>query len=246
MKIYQYIRLVFSLGVAAGLLVSCTDFFSTSLASWAARDPASTIPAVDTGNVNDLIVIAENNPDMSLEILKKIDAAVQGAGEDEASSLRAAALQAAANASSLGPTLLNKAGDIAGVLNDPDGAQNLVIDAIKDMPNLAETRDALNSLLPEPGPAFDAFIEKADANDLATAAAVLLAAEAKDMMDTGDYIQNFDPADPNISPSAALAVQLATEASKKYDAGDSGGRFKDILDGLNLVVPPIPSTPSIP
>jgi hypothetical protein len=260
MKRHQYRHLVFFLGVlAAPLLVSCTDFFSTSLASWAARDPASALPReINTGNVDDLITIAENNPGMSLEILKKINDAVQNAGEDEASSLRAAALQAAANASSLGPTLLNKADDIAGSINNAEDAQNLVIDAINDMSNLAETRDALNSLIPPPGPAFDSFVEKADANDLATAAAVLLAAEAKDVMDDGDYIKNFDPSDPTLSPGAALAVQLATEAAKKYEAeaaasangngtgASSGGFLKDILDGLNLVAPPVPSIPPVP
>jgi hypothetical protein len=237
-KKLQYIGLLFSLGIlASGGVVSCTDFFSTSLAPWASRDPASVIPAIDANNVNDLIALSENNPDMSLEVLNKITAAIQDAGEDDASSLRAAALQAAANASSLGPTLLNKAGDISGVIEDPDGARNLIIDTINDMPNLEATRDALNSILPEDGPAFDAFVEKASADDLAIAAAVLLAAEAKVEIDSGDYINNFDPENPNLSSSALLAVSLATEASKKYAADDSGSRLKEILDGLNLAVP---------
>jgi hypothetical protein len=206
------------------------------------------IPPVTTGNVNDLITSAENNPDMSLAVLQKINDAVQNAGEEEASALRAAALQAAANASNLGPTLLNKVDDIAGVIENPETAQDLVIGAIRDMSNLSETRDALTAILPEPGPAFDAFVEKADANDLATAAAVLLAAEAKDMVDGDSYIENFNPEDPELSPSAALAVQLGIAASKKYEADDSGSRLKDILGGLNLVpsVPDIPPIPPIP
>jgi hypothetical protein len=235
-------RFLFSLGafVAGGaLVVSCTDFFSTSLAPWAARDPASLLPAVNAGNVNDLIAMSENNPDMSLEILKKINDAVQNAGEDEASSLRAAALQAAANASNLGPTLLNKVDDISTVIENPENARGLVIETLNDMANLGETRDALTSMLPEPGPAFDAFVEKASADDLAIAAAVLLAAEAKDAINSEEYFENFNPEDPEISPSASLAVLLAAEANKKYVDSDSGSRFKDILDGLNLV-------PSVP
>lgn len=239
MKIHQYIGVLFFLGLLAsgGLFISCTGFFSTSLAPWAARDPASTIPAVNANNVNDLVALSENNPDMSLEVLNKITDAVQDAGEEDVSSLRAAALQAAANASSLGPTLLNKAGDISGVIEDPDDARNLIIDTINDMPNLEATRDALNSILPGEGPAFDAFVEKASADDLAIAAAVLLAAEAKGELDSGDYINHFNPENPNLSSSAALAVSLATEASKKYEASDSGSRLKEILDGLNLTVP---------
>jgi hypothetical protein len=240
MKKPQVLRLFFPLGlvVFGSLVLSCTDFFSTSLAPWAARDPASVIPAeIDAGNVNDLITIAESNPDMSLEILKKINNAVQDAGEEDASSLRAAALQAAANASNLGPTLLNHVGDITSVLEEPADVANLVVDAINDMSNLGETRDALTVMFSErEGPAFDAFIEKANADDLAIAAAVLLAAEAKDMLDAEEYITNFDPA-ADLSPPAALAVKLATEAAKKYEASNSNSRLKEILDGLHLVVP---------
>jgi hypothetical protein len=173
---------------------------------------------------------------MSLEILKKINDAVNGAGGDDASALQAAALQAAANASSLGPTILNKADDISKVIDNPEGARDLVIGAINDMPNLAETSNALNNILPDPGtPAFDAFVEKASADDLATAAAVLLAAEAKNMVDDEDYIKNFNPAAPDLSDSAKLAVELAKAASGKFDEDDSNSRLKDILGGLNLV-----------
>jgi hypothetical protein len=230
-RVNQFFRF-FAVLVAAGLVCSCTEFFSTSLAPWAARDASSLIPPVTTGNVNDLITGSENNPDMSLAVLKKIQDAVNGASAEEASSLQAAALQAASNASGIGPVLLNKAGNISDVVNNPDSARDMVVDAINEMPNLKETGEALAAVLPEPGtPAFDAFVEKASADDLATAAAVLLAAEAKDK--DADFINNFDPAAANTS-SAQLAVALGTAASKKFDEGDSSGRFKDILGGLNL------------
>jgi hypothetical protein len=104
------------------------------------------------------------------------------------------------------------------------------------MPNLTETSETLTAVIPEPGTEeFDAFIEKADADDLATAAAVLFAAEAKSSSDSGDYINNFDSAASGLSPSANLAVKLAEGASKKYEDNNSTGRFKDILEGLNLV-----------
>jgi hypothetical protein len=221
---------------AAGLVFSCTGFFSTSLASWAARDPASILPPINTGNVGDLIASSENNPDMSLEVLKKIKDAMQNASPEEASSLQASALQAAANASNLGPALLNKIGDISSATGNMDDAKQLVVSTLNEMSNLGATSDTLTSMLPEPGtPSFEAFVEKASADDLATAAAVLIAAEAKGKVDSDEYINNFDPAAPDLSDSALLAIELAKAASQKYETNTSGSRLKDIIDGLNLI-----------
>ncbi|MDR1098897.1 MAG: hypothetical protein LBL28_00300 [Treponema sp.] len=221
---------------AAGLVFSCTGFFSTSLATWAARDPNAVLPPVTTGNVTDLISSSENNPDMSLAVLKKIKDAVDNASPETASSLQAAALQAAANASNMGPTLLNKVANISDVTDNMDDAKQLVIDTINEMSNLSETSSTLTAVLPEPGtPSFDAFIEKANADDLATAAAVLIAAEAKGKVDGDEFINNFDPANPDLSSSAVLAIELAKAASQKYENGSSGSRLKDIIAGLNLI-----------
>jgi hypothetical protein len=228
----------FIISAAAAGVFSCTDFFSTSLASWAARDPNSLIPPVTTGNVNDLVTGAENNPDLSLAVLKKIGDAVHGADADTASSLQAAALKAASNASGLGPALMNKMGQISELMENVDMAQDMVIDALNDMPNLEKTGAALAEVLPERGtPAFDAFVEKSSPDDLATAAAILLASEAKGEADNDDYIKNFDPSDPDISDSALLAVELAKAASQKMDDDGSNSRLKDVLGGLNLVPP---------
>jgi hypothetical protein len=188
---------------------------------------------VTTGNVDELIANSENNPDMSLAVLKKIQDALKDAGSDDTSTLQAAALGAAANASGFGPAILNKADDISKVMEDKDNAKSLVIDAINDMPNLKETSETLTTILPKPGTSeFSAFVEKANADDLATAAAVLLAAEAKGKDES--YINTFDP-NTAATGSTKLAVELARAASKKYEDDDSPGRLKDILEGLNLV-----------
>jgi hypothetical protein len=219
-----------------GLFFSCTDFFSTSLAPWAARDPSSLIPPVTMENVNDLIASSENNPDMSFEILVKIQEALENADPGAASSLQAAALEAAANASGFGQTLLNKASDISQLMEDKDNAKGLVIDAINDMPNLKETGELLTAILPDPStPEFADFIAKADADDLATAAAVLLASTAKDNLDSEDFLTTFDPSAPDLPPSATLAIELAKAAAQKYEENESAGRLQDILEGLNLV-----------
>jgi hypothetical protein len=218
---------------AGGLVFSCTGFFSTSLAPWAARDSAALIPPVNAGNVDDLIAGAENDPDMSLELLKKIRDAASGAGGEEAAGLQAAALQAAVNASGLGATLLNNVDNITGAIENPEGAAKDFSKILNEMPNLEQSGEILTEVLPDPGtPEFDAFVEKASPDDLTTAAVALLAAEAKGKDES--FIDNFDPSAAETG-STKLAVAMAEAALKKYDDSDSGGMFKDLLGGLNLI-----------
>ncbi|MDR2134841.1 MAG: hypothetical protein LBP27_07005 [Treponema sp.] len=222
------------------MLCSCTQFFSSSLAPWAARNPADLVPPVTADNVNELVEIAENDPDMSLEVLKGIDRALRNAGAGEKSSQQAAALQAASNASGMGSAIMHQAGNISETMENKDNAKKLVADVLGDMGNLKETGSVLVGILPEPGtPEFNAFVEKADADDLAMAAAVILAAEAKENLNSEDYFASFDPGDPGASLNRRenMAVELAKSALDKGDDPNSGlsGRFKDILEGLNLL-----------
>jgi hypothetical protein len=226
--------MVFCLAVipVLAMLASCTDFFSTSLASWAKRDPASLIPTVTTGNVNDLIRMSENDPDLSLELLRKIKAAADRAGPEEAAALRAAGLKTGANAVDLGSSLINNITDMSDVGN-ADQARKMLSDAINGMPNLAETSAALSGLIPDPSDtaAFDAFTAAADLNDLAMAAVILLAAEAKASGNSSDYISSIT------TPSAAppLVQALANAAKTKYDVEGGEGLVGDLLEGLGLV-----------
>ena len=214
------------------VLASCTDFFSTSLASWAQRDPASLVPEVTTGNVRDLVRMAENDPDLSLELLREIKAAADRAAPGAAAFLQAEGIRAGINAVDLGSSLLHGIDDIARV-GDPDEARGMLVNAINAMPNLTETGAVLSDLVPDPSDtaAFDAFIAAADLNDLAMAAAVLLAAEAKNSGDSAGYINDIDLADSGKPPSA-LVRALAGEAKAKYDAGDGSGLVGDLLEGL--------------
>jgi hypothetical protein len=222
------------------LVFSCTGFFSTSLAPWAARSADSLIPPVTVGNVGELITQSEKSPDMSLALLQKIQDAVDGADAEDASTLQAAALQTAANASSLGPVLLEQVSNISEILDDPAGIENMVAQAINSLTHLEETSEALTAALPDPADsgAFDAFVAKADPDDLAAAAAVLFAAEAKD--GDADFFTDFDPSSPG-SASAELAVKLAEEAIAKYDAAGSPDHpLKSFLDSLMNLSPPGP------
>jgi hypothetical protein len=238
----QYAVFLFS---ALGMVFfSCTDFFSTTLAPWAARDLASLIPDVTVDNVADLITQSEGNPDMSYAVLENIQDAMAGASAAEASVLQAAALQAAANASNLGPALISQVANITEVMDDPDAIANLVTDTINELTHLGDSSAILLNVLPDPGDtaAFDAFVAETSPDDLAVAAALLLASEVQ----SGglDDFATFDPEDAagTNSDTANLAVALAQAAMAGYEAGGSDSRFKDILDGLNLN-PPAPVTP---
>jgi hypothetical protein len=220
--------LIFLLAAA----ISCSQFFSTSLAPWAARDPASLIPPVTTGNVGELITMSENDPDMSLEVLKRIKDAAKNADPDKASDLQAAALKAAANASGIGSALLQQAGNISELMNNAGNPQDLIVNTLNSMNNLNSAGDNLVEILPAPGtPEFDAFVAKASADDLAIAAAVLLAAEAKSAVNSEDYINSFDGT--GTGPQVELAIELAKAADAK--GTELSGALKDILDGLNLI-----------
>jgi len=224
----KLIRDSFILIVILLLLGSCTDFFSTSWASWAARDPSKLIPKITVDNVYEIIEMAENDPDLSLEVLKKIEEAVENASDDEKGKLQTAAVEAAANAVGLGQTLIGTAGDLANLdAEDEEAAKKLVLDTINSMPNLEEASESLGNLLKDP----TNFIETASADDIALAAILLLAGDAKkngsDDMD--EYIEDFinDPSD-----QAKLALELAEALEDKID--DLSESLKTILEGLNL------------
>jgi len=220
--------------ILALLLGSCTEFFSTSLASWAARDPSRLIPPVTIDNVNELIQMAENDPDLSLELLKKIgEAAGKKSGEEKAG-LQAAAVEAAVNAVGLGQTLINTAGELANF--ETADAKDLVMDAINSMPNLDDASDALFKMLPKDpsGADFEKFIETAGAEDIAMAAVLLLAGEAKKYDSIpGNDIGNYDVT-ADVSDEAGLALALIAgllDAGKDSELPDP---IHNILDGLKL------------
>jgi hypothetical protein len=239
--------------ICLSCLNACTDFFSTTLAPWAVREPSTLIPPVTAGNVQELIVQAENNPDLSLAILKKIQDSVNNASAEDRRTLEAAALEAAGNATGLASSLLNQAGKLSSVLDDADQARDLIANAINGMSHLSETRDILTAVLPSDSNSadFKAFTGNAGAESLVMAAAILLASEAQDAVNTGmnqdDFIDNFDP-DSVDTPSLKLAVSLAVAAAGKPELTEGTNPLKDILEGLNLVSPdagpsPLPPLP---
>jgi hypothetical protein len=205
------------------MFFSCGDFFTTSLAGWAQRDPSSLIPPVTTGNVAELLELTENSPDQSLALLK----AIRDAGANP--ELQAAALRAAANASGLGAAIFRHADDISNITET--NVKGIVIGALNSSDNVVETGSVLGEILPDPSDtaAWDAFVGVSSAEDLAMAAVVLLAGKAKEENDPEFYIDNFQTA---TGPTEKLAKELALAAQAKHTGG---GYLEDMLNGLHLI-----------
>ena len=234
---FRRIGIVSILGLVL-FLGSCRQFFTTSLAPWAARDPASLIPPVTTANIQDLLEQSANSPDQSLALLDKIKDALATASAEDQAVLQAAALSAASNASGVATSILSNAGDLLNAMESgqPDAIITVVSDAIAGLSNLASTATLLTGMLPDPNDtaAFNAFVDQATPDDLAMAAIVLLASEAQASGGVENYITSFDSGSPTLNTTESLAVALAGAAAASYAASGGTGQLADILAGLNL------------
>jgi hypothetical protein len=223
--------ILFFLVILTGMVSSCTDMFTTSLASWAARDPDSVIPEVTAGNARDLVDTSQD-PAYSLALLRRIWASSAVSFGPDKAALQAAALPAAANASGLTNSLLSLIGDLKD-FDNADAIKAKVELAIYGAVNLPESAAALSALLPDPGDtaSLDLLSLFSNSSELAMAAVVLLAAEARAYGDTTAYINAFTAASTR---EERLAVELARAAAVKYAAEGGSGNLTDILDALNL------------
>ena len=219
------------------LPLSCKQFFSTSLAPWAARDPASLIPSVSASNVNELIAQSANDPDLALEVLKGIQSAASAASGQDLITLQVASVSAASNASGLGTAILQNAGNIVDSLSGSNSTAviDLVSNAVSGLTQLTPSGTALTAILPSPSDAtaYNAFVSQAAPEDLAMAAVTILAAQAQTSGNVTTYINSF-PASPTVGTPEYLAAQLAGSAKTKYAAEGGTGPLADILVALNL------------
>ncbi len=217
--------------------LSCKQFFSTSLASWAARDPSSLVPSVSASNVNDLIDQSANNPVLALEVLKGIQSAAGSASGQDLVTLQVASVTAASNASGLGTAILQNAGNIVDSLSGSNSTAviDLVSNAVSGLTQLSPSGSALVAILPSPTDttAFNAFVSQATPENLAMAAVTILAAQAQATGNVTTYINSF-PASPSAGTPEALASALASSAKTKYAAEGGTGPLADILAALNL------------
>jgi hypothetical protein len=226
-------RILFPAFIAAAglLLFSCTQFFSTSWASWAARDPAQLIPAVTRANVNDLVKSFEDDPDGSFALLKKIKEAHDGAASPE---LEVAALKAAINSVDLINAIVGVVGELSnlGNFDNPDEVRNIIEKALGGMKNLEAVGETLSAILPAPNSSdFDNFVNAASVEDLAMGAIVLLLGEAskQDADNLEDFLEN-----PDKYLSASDTWKLAQEMVAQAIVKGITGLLGDVLDYLSL------------
>ena len=212
-------------------LASCTDFFTGSLAEWAARNPQNLVPDVTAGNVLDIIAEFENNPDASLVVLQRIRDGLSSVPPWDVPVLQASSLIAAVNSASMVTAVLSSVPNIDDI--DEDNATEIIDKAISNMTNLESTSLLLYQIITSPGtPGFDTFAAFSDPDDLAFAAILLLSAEAKHAPgDLDSYVNDFPTKEK--TPIENLALALAEAAVNHED--ELGGPLGDILKGLNLI-----------
>jgi hypothetical protein len=202
------------------------------------------IPTVTAGNVRELIAMAENDPDLSLAVLRKIQSAVEGASGEDKLALQSAALEAAINAAGMGQAIFGAAGELTNLDSD-DVAKDTLLNAINGMQNLEASASILTSILPDPSDtaAFNNFTATANANDLAMAAALLIAGEAKKesanyqngvdgyIDDLGNKFENGG----QLSQSEELAQAMALAAALEGRENELSEPLRKVLSGLNLI-----------
>jgi hypothetical protein len=229
MKNKKITGLFFVFGAVSALFLSCTGIFSTSLAPWAQRDPAGLLPALNAGNVNDLVKMTANDPALSLELLKRIKNTANGASGGEKALLQAAALNAAANA--VAPVKAAQKYIDGDTEIDGSNAADLFNKIAGELKNLAETAETLKEILPAtavPGdPEFDVFIAASDPYYLAQAAMIFFANDAIRSGDSTGYINAYHS--PGASPLAEALTKAALDKG-----GDTLGIIGDLLDNLHL------------
>jgi hypothetical protein len=222
-------------------LVSCTDFFSTSLAPWAQRDRTNLNIKVTASNVDKLIADYGNDPDTSLAVLKGIEKAVKNASGQDKLDLESAALEAAVNAAGLGNTVLGKSSEIFDAIDSGTSADvtNLVTDIMDSLDNLDASASALIGALPDPSDAaFAAFIANSQPDKLALAAAVLLAAEAEKAGGASGYVTGFTGTATAGNKNEEMAVAIASGLASNYASAGSGSTdelIKNMLEKLKLI-----------
>jgi hypothetical protein len=175
------------------LPLSCTDFFTTSLAKgFPKRDLSKQIPDPTAENAKALAEAAENDPGLSLALLEKIAASKTPVTDPE---LKEAALEAAINAAGLFPALvkalpdldLNNLDTLADTFTDMEDGdlEKILTKALDAMTNLDAISAALlggednDGLFSSEDPEY---YENIDSDNLAMGAVVLIAAKAKELL----------------------------------------------------------------
>ncbi len=245
MKIRKAINLasLLMLGFAASL-VSCQNFFTTSLGTPFVRDSSTLVANLTVDNVADCVESAKNDQSLSLAILDSLSSLIDTASAEEVPALQSAALDAAVNASGVGTAIGEIISDstvldivLSGDLSDQTTQDELigyVDDVLTGLDNLSEASSLLVDVLPDPTDttAYAAFVDSSTPEQLAMAAVTLLAdAATSSGDDLVTFVSTLDTSDSEI----ALAMDLATSAADKYAVEGGTGAFSSILSAFGLI-----------
>jgi hypothetical protein len=210
-----------------GLLGSC-EVFTTSWGTWAARkDLSRSMPEVNSGNVKDMVFEFAGDPDASLALLGKIAEAVKGTTDpNEKSKLRAAALDAAINASGMTQVFIDHIGVL---LETASGSDEIDVDEMFSIFDKIEHTEAISNQLVTIIPTkkadpkgFQDLSQEAGSATIVMGALILVVAE-KGNKSIEEYIEDLDPDVPS-NTKAELAIDF-------IEAG-AGGSFSGINDRL--------------
>jgi len=223
-------------------VVSCQQFFTTSLGDAFARDSKDLVPKVSANNAADLAAETDGDAAASLELLDGLTDLIADADAEDKADLVAVALDVSSSASGVESAVLEESDELLdilqnGDLDDPavqEDVYDLIDDALAGLDNLSESADAIVDIFSDPHVSIQDVAAASSAEDLAMAAVMLLASEASQATaGVSSYIDDFD-AEGELTPTEALAVALAEAAAEKYEEEGGEGPLADLLDTLNL------------
>jgi hypothetical protein len=243
-----FIRLILLGALAAvGLsLISCEDvtgFFSNSWGKEFKRDYGSFEFKVD--DVKDMVKTYAADQEASRVLLGKIKDAANNATGLEKGQLQSSGLAAAKNASGLGTTILEKAGDFLNEGEDDDEALDKLTKVVEDLSknDVQGIAKDIQDLMGIPG--SDGTYHNIDDNagtDLVMGAVICLLGDYQnsgassledymdDFSDNVDHVDNGDINIDNLEPLQQTAYYLLKTAKEKSPEGILG----DLLTDFNF------------
>jgi ribosomal silencing factor RsfS len=186
-KIKGMVFIPLAIVLCISLVTSCTDFFTTSLGKWAARDVSKIDVKVTAENVEDLVEQAKGDKEMQLAILDKVVDAAKDASGEEKQELQNAGVGLVLDTTDIMGTVMENIGDINNLesMEDPSEMIDYFTSIVNSIDNLQESTDALTTLIPSDDASIDEYMNGNDIGegDLALISVLLLASEIQRITD---------------------------------------------------------------
>ncbi len=237
----------------AGILTSCTDFFTTSWGEWAARDKSTLVKNVTSDNIDELMATAANDKEMQVIIMNNlVDAVSKEENPDKKKKLQNAGVELALSTTNIMDTVLGSVGELTSLMDGGDGGEvdtdeviTYVTDILNSMSNLQGSTDNLSAMINIED--IDNLVDENNAMNMALTSVLLLCAEVqsvaseeKPMQDYFDDLAdsgNFDPNDSTTypeefqdNPKFELAIKLGMGSIDKISDDSPLASLKDMLE----------------